>query len=317
LALLVAAGSGLGEWWFGVSGPAAASGDKTVFELDRGKSLNEIAKELQAKHLVRNGPFFALWVRLKGQGGNLKAGEYALPSHASMAEIMHILAAGKVILHRLTIPEGLTSAQVVRLVQADPVLSGAVSEIPPEGSLLPETYSFARGTSRDQILAQMKAGHDRLMAELWPKRAAGLPFKTEEQAVILASIVEKETGVADERPHVAAVFINRLKRGMLLQSDPTVIYGLTRGTPLGRGLKESELHRATPYNTYVKPGLPPTPIGNPGKASIEAVLHPADTKDLYFVADGSGGHVFARTLAQHRRNVRKWRRIERLADPPG
>jgi UPF0755 protein len=197
------------------------------------------------------------------------------------------------------------------------VLSGAVSEIPPEGSLLPETYSFARGTSRDQILAQMKAGHDRLMAELWPKRAAGLPFKTEEQAVILASIVEKETGVADERPHVAAVFINRLKRGMLLQSDPTVIYGLTRGTPLGRGLKESELHRATPYNTYVKPGLPPTPIGNPGKASIEAVLHPADTKDLYFVADGSGGHVFARTLAQHRRNVRKWRRIERLADPPG
>ena len=200
----------------------------------------------------------------------------------------------------------------MEIVKADPVLVGEVSAVPEEGALLPETYLFERGTSRDEILARMAAAHDAVMEELWPARAENLPIKTEEEAVILASIVEKETGVAEERPRVASVFINRLNRGMRLQSDPTIIYGITGGKgPLGRRIRRSEIDGATPYNTYQIDGLPPTPIANPGRAAIEAVLNPPETKDLYFVADGTGGHAFASSLKEHLKNVAAFRRIQR------
>jgi UPF0755 protein len=199
------------------------------------------------------------------------------------------------------------------LVRKDPTLTGEITEEPAEGSLLPETYIFNRGETRGSLIKRMQDDHTRVLDELWAQRAPNLPFSTKEEAVILASIVEKETGVASERPQVAAVFVNRLRKGIKLQSDPTIIYGLTKGVPLGRGIRKSELEKPTAYNTYFIQGLPPTPIANPGKASIAAVLNPAQTEDLFFVADGTGGHVFAATLAEHERNVQKWREIERKA----
>jgi len=224
---------------------------------------------------------------------------------------MELLRSGKSILYRITIPEGLTSAQVIRLVEADLVLVGEAKEVPLEGGLLPETYLFQRGMSRNDLIEQMLTAHDNVLSELWQGRSENLPFSTPEEAVILASIVEKETAVAEERVRVAAVFVNRLKRNMRLESDPTIIYGLTQGEPLGRGLRQSELKKVTPYNTYEVDGLPPTPIANAGRASLAAVLNPLDTKELFFVADGNGGHVFAETYRQHQRNVAAWRRIER------
>jgi UPF0755 protein len=190
-------------------------------------------------------------------------------------------------------------------------LLGELSLAPEEGELLPETYAYTRGETRDGMVRTMMKAQDDFVEEIWGKRATELPFNTREEAIILASIVEKETGVADERPRIAAVFVNRLKKGMRLESDPTVIYGLTKGEPLGRGIRLSELRKETPYNTYVINGLPPTPIANPGKAAIEAVLNPLDTEDIFFVADGTGGHAFAATLEEHNRNVAKWRRVER------
>ncbi len=227
-----------------------------------------------------------------------------------MQEIVAILIAGKSIQHKLTIAEGLTSQMAYNLIADDRVLTGDAGPVPPEGALLPETYLFTRGTTRAQLIARMEAAQKTLLARLWPTRAKDLPVTTPEQAIILASIVEKETALPAERRHIAAVFENRLHLGMKLQSDPTIIYGITRGYPLGRGIRESELNGATPYNTYVIAGLPPTPICNPGKDSIEAVLDPAQSKDLYFVADGTGGHVFAATMAEHRKNVAHWRKIE-------
>src|SRR5690606_18966200 len=182
---------------------------------------------------------------------------------------------------------------------------------PPEGSVLPETYQIERGDDRAAVLKRMMDAQEALLAQLWAKRHPGLPFDTPEEAVTLASIVEKETGVAAERPRVAAVFVNRLRRGMRLESDPTIIYGLTRGRPLGRGIRASELAAATPYNTYLIDGLPPTPIANPGRASLAAVLDPPKTDELFFVADGTGGHVFAKTYEEHLRNVAKWRALEK------
>jgi UPF0755 protein len=224
---------------------------------------------------------------------------------------MQILIDGKSIVYKLTLAEGLTSATIIELVRGHPVLVGDVADIPAEGSLLPETYVFDRGTTRKDLVGRMQDDHTRVLDELWVGRAKDLPFSTKDEAVILASIVEKETGVASERPRVAAVFVNRLRKGMKLQSDPTIIYGLTKGVPLGRGIRQSELEKPTPYNTYVILGLPPTPIANPGKASLAAVMNPAQTEDLYFVADGTGGHAFAATLDEHEANVRKWREIER------
>jgi len=279
--------------------------------IPRGASVQSIASGLEAQDVIASQYVFLAAIYGRGLTRDMKAGEYVIPARATMAEVMDKIVSGEVVQHRLTFPEGLTSAQIVKRLNEADVLSGYIREIPPEGSLLPETYSVTRGMSRDRVLRLMREAHDRVLAEVWENRDPALPLSSPEELVILASIVEKETGVAAERPRVASVFVNRLRRGMRLQSDPTIIYGLTGGEPLGRGLRRSEIDGATPYNTYVSRGLPPTPIANPGRASLEAVLNPAETDDLYFVADGTGGHVFAKTYAEHRRNVANWRRIER------
>jgi len=283
-----------------------------VFLLPHGTGLNATAARLHDAGLISSSLIFRLTMRITEQGNNLKAGEYAIPAGASMAQIASILESGKSILHKITLAEGLTSWEIMQIIAADPVLVGEEVEVPSEGSLLPETYLFTRGTSRAEIVAQMQAAHDEVAARLWDARAENLPIDTLEEAVILASIVEKETALAAERPRVAAVFVNRLRRGMRLQSDPTIIYGLTDGKgPLGHPIRRSELNRKTAYNTYQIDGLPPTAIANPGEASLAAVLNPPDTTELFFVADGTGGHAFAETHREHERNVAKWRRIER------
>jgi UPF0755 protein len=220
--------------------------------------------------------------------------------------------------YRVTLAEGVTSWQVVEALKRADFLDGSVAAVPAEGTLAPDSYDVEKGSTREALIGRMAAGQVAVMAELWPLRAEGLPYDTPEEAMIMASIVEKETGIPDERPHVASVFVNRLQQGMKLQTDPTVIYGITKGEGvLGRGLRQSELRRETPYNTYVIDGLPPTPIANPGRLSIEAALNPLKTDDLFFVADGSGGHAFAATLEEHNRNVEKWRAIEAEREAAG
>jgi UPF0755 protein len=280
--------------------------------LKPGLGLNAITENLVEAGIVDAPMIFRTGARFSGAANSLKAGEYEVPGNASMADIVRMLRDGKSILHKITVPEGLTTQQIMALVEADPILIGDLPLMPPEGALLPETYNFAKGTTRIELVSRMQRAQTSLMNKLWPQRADGLPFKTPEQALILASIVEKETGLTSERPKVAAVFVNRLKRPMRLQSDPTIVYGITRGAgPLGRPIRRSEIDAPTPYNTYQIDGLPPTPICNPGRASIEAVLNPPTTNDLYFVADGTGGHAFAPSLAGHMRNVEQWRRIDR------
>ncbi len=311
LGVLLAAGGAFlyGKHLFETEGP---HDEAAVVMLEPGMGVRAIASRLEREGVISNANVFLAGVRLNRAERALKAGEYEIPPHASMAAIMGILREGRSILHRITIPEGLTSLQAMQLVEAHPVLVGEMPETPPEGSLLPETYSFTRGMTRAEIVADMQAAATRVMDELWDGRADDLPFKTREEAIILASIVEKETGVASERPRVAAVFVNRLKVPMRLQSDPTIIYGLVGGQgALGRPIRRSELDRVTPYNTYHIDGLPPTPICNPGRASIEAVLNPPETDEYYFVADGTGGHAFSRTLSEHQARVREWREIER------
>jgi UPF0755 protein len=273
--------------------------------------LNRIAETLEEQGVIGNSLIFRAGVMYYGKASALKAGDYSIPSGTPPVEIMNILISGKSIVYKLTLPEGYTTAMALDLIRKNPALEGQVSVSPAEGSLLPETYVFNRGMSRDALIRQMQEDHEAVLTQFWPTRAPNLPFTTKEEAVTLASIVEKETGIASERPRVAAVFVNRLRKGMKLQSDPTIIYGLTGGVPLGRGIRQSELEKATPFNTYVIPGLPPTPIANPGKEALKAVLNPAPTEDLYFVADGSGGHAFASTLAEHERNVQNWRLIEK------
>jgi UPF0755 protein len=294
---------------FRASGPSTA---ETTVVIERGASVRAIAQQLQDQGVIRNGQVFALAVRFLADGDSLKAGEYRFPAAISAEQAMRMMIEGTVIEYRVTVAEGLTSAQVLAVVAAAPDLAGeAPAEIPAEGSLLPETYAFTRGDTRADIVARMAEAMDKTMAELWPKRAKDLPIATPEEAIILASIVEKETGLAAERPRVAAVFVNRLRLGMPLQSDPTIIYFLTGGKgPLDRSLTYADLDKPDPYNTYLNPGLPPGPIANPGRAAIEAVLNPPDTKDLYFVADGTGGHAFAETLEQHNKNVANWRKIQ-------
>jgi UPF0755 protein len=246
----------------------------------------------------------------------LKAGEYLFPKQASVREVLETIVEGKVVQHQLTVPEGLTSEQIVaRLLESD-VLTGNIKDIPREGSLLPDGYHFNRGFTREQLLKRMQQAQDRLMQEVWPRRNPDLPVKTPEQLIILASIIEKETGKPEERTRIAAVFANRLKQRIKLQSDPTIIYGLVFGKgSLGRPLSRADVAQPTPYNTYVIDGLPPGPISNPGRASIEAAANPARTKELFFVADGTGGHVFAETYDQHLKNVARLRVIEHGGDP--
>ncbi len=312
--LLVVGGAATGAFYYAKDqfereGPAETD---SVFLLERGTGLNKAATQLEEQRLITDALIFRMALQVVDGASTLKAGEFLIPANASMAEIAKILREGKSILHKLTLAEGLTSWEAMQIIAGDPVLIGEVPDIPAEGALLPETYLFTRGTSRADIVAQMAAAHIEVVERLWDERAENLPITSIEEAVVLASIVEKETGVAAERPRVAAVFINRLRRGMRLQSDPTIIYGITNGQgPLGRPIRRSEIDRKTAYNTYQIDGLPPAPIANPGEASIAAVLNPPTTNEFYFVADGTGGHVFSKTLAEHNRNVAKWRRIER------
>jgi len=309
IVLAVAAIAG-GAWWennyFVQEGPAPA---QTVVVITPGSGLNRIAATLAQAGVIENGLLFRAGVMRRGRTAQLKAGEYAFPPHASEAQVVDMLVAHKTLEHRLTIPEGLTSDAAVALVKADPTLTGDAPVVP-EGSLLPETYLFERGTTRAELLARMHKAQEALLAQVWPKRKEGLPFASQEDALKLASIVEKETAIPSERPRIAAVFINRLQNGMKLESDPTIIYGLTKGAPLGHPLRQSELAMPNPYSTYQIAGLPPTPISNPGRDAIEAVLNPPDSQELYFGANGTGGHVFAKTIAEHQKNVAQWRKIE-------
>jgi UPF0755 protein len=312
LVVLAVIAAGVVEWGnaaWDVAGPPAPSGNETVVLIAPHSRTHDIARMLEDKGVLKFGLLFEADLRLRGLAGKVKAGEYAIPSGASMGQVAAILVSGKGVQHRLTAAEGLTSEMIWKLVQADTVLVGDAGPVPAEGTLLPETYLFTRGETRAHILEKMAAAQDKLLAEKWPARAQGLPVTTRAQAIILASLVEKETSLPEERRHIAGVFVNRLKAGIKLQTDPTIIYDITRGYPLGRGIRQSELQAASPHNTYVITGLPPTPICNPGKDSIDAVLNPADTRDLYFVASGQGGHVFASSMAEHLRNVAAYRAI--------
>jgi UPF0755 protein len=306
-----------------VAGPRARAGAATTVIFQKGAHTSEIAAGLERAGVIRSGAIFMAAAEVTGAAKALKAGEYAFPSRASLAAVIHRMRAGDVVHHRVTIPEGTTSRQAVDILMHTDVLAGDIP-VPPEGALLPETYDVVRGEARAAVLQRMMDADDRLLAQLWATRRKGLPYTNIEQAVILASIVEKETALDAERPKVAAIYLNRLAQGMKLEADPTVIYGLNGGGPLGHGIRLSELRGDTPYNTYLNPGLPPTPIDNPGRASLAAVMDPPVTDDLYFVADGTGGHAFSKTLAEHDQNVQRWRKIEQqraqaeaLAGAPG
>lgn len=295
--------------WF--ESPGSMEQTKTVL-IARGEGVSRIAERLKREGVIDNTMLFRGGVYFKKVGRDLKAGEYLFQANASVSDVIDTLVGGKAILHTVTVPEGRTSWDIVQILNAEPLLEGEIKEIPAEGELLPETYKFTRATSRQEMLNRMAAAHDKLLEEIWPRRASDLPIESKNELVTLASIVEKETGRANERSRVAGVFVNRLQRGMRLQSDPTIIYGITKGKEsLGRGLRRSEIDAVTPYNTYQIDGLPPTPIANPGRASLEAVANPSRTEDLYFVADGTGGHAFAKSLDEHNDNVANWRRIEK------
>lgn len=288
-----------------------AEREAVIFEVPKGSGLSLIATRLEREELIKNAFLFKLVTKMRGNESNFKAGEFLIQPGESMAKIYENLAEGKAILYPVTIAEGLASLQIMALLDTIPELVDDNPPVPAEGSLLPETYMIPRGMKQSELLAKMKAAQTRELDRLWENRAADLPIKTKAEAVILASVVEKETGIGSERDEVAGVFTNRLRRGMRLQSDPTIIYGVTKGLPLGRRILRSEINRITDWNTYQIPALPKTPICHPGKEALAAVLNPAQTKNIYFVADGTGGHVFAETLAGHERNVREWRKIQR------
>lgn len=288
-------------------GPGPAT--PTEISFAPGTSVAAMARQLEDKKIIRSALAFRIAARLSGKSNRFRAGTYQFPANAALMTVLKQIEEGHVIRSFVTIPEGRTSAQVVRVLRAVKELSGEI-DVPPEGSLLPETYDYQRGEARQAVLDRMLEAGRKALDEEWAARQPDLPLKTKEEALILASVVEKETGIASERPQVAAVFVNRLRKGMRLESDPTVIYGITNGEPLGRGLLRSELDKKTPWNTYAINGLPVTPIGNPGRASIHAVLNPAKTEDIFFVADGTGGHVFAATYDEHLANVAKWRKVE-------
>lgn len=293
--------------WSVVFGPGPAQSTEISFA--PGTSVAAMARQLEEKKIIRSALAFRAAARLGGKTHRFKAGTYEFPARASMMTVLRQIQDGKVIRSFVTIPEGRTSRQTVRILLAVSDLTGEI-DVPPEGSILPETYDYQRGETRQAVLDRMLEAGRKALDEEWAKRQPNLPVKTKEEALILASVVEKETGIASERPRVAAVFVNRLRKGMRLESDPTVIYGITNGEPLGRGLLRSELDKRTPWNTYIIDGLPVTPIGNPGRDAIRAVLNPARTDDIFFVADGSGGHVFATTYDEHLDNVARWRKVE-------
>jgi UPF0755 protein len=306
-AILIAGAFAWGYAEFTRPGPLTVS---RVSVIPAGSGLERIAETLLADEVIQHPEVFAIGVKLSGQGRALKAGEYRFPAGVSPRDVMTILKRGETVVRRLTFAEGLTVSRVMEKLTTSEGLSGAITNPPREGSLLPETYHFSHGDDRAGLLTRMADGMSRLLAELWPTRAPDLPYDTVEEAVILASVVERETAVGDERGIVAGVFVNRLRLGMRLQSDPTVAYGIAPAG-LDKPLTRADLKTPTPFNTYIIKGLPPTPICNPGAASIRAALNPTKTDFLYFVADGTGGHAFARTLSEHNRNVAKWRRHQR------
>jgi UPF0755 protein len=299
---------------FSEPGPLAQA---TSVLIQPGSDLDSISAQLERHNVISNPFIFSTAVRFFYKAEDkLRAGEYLFAANASMEQVLDDLLSGRSVLHSLTFPEGWTSQAIVDRLNADPVLTGEIKTVPPEGSLMPETYKFTRGATREQMIEQMQGAQKRAIEDIWARRAPGLPIETQEEFVTLASIVEKETGRADERPRVASVFINRLEKGMRLQSDPTVLYGLFggKGRPPDRPIYQSDLEKQTPYNTYQVGGLPPTPIANPGRAALEAVANPSRTSDLYFVADGTGGHVFSSNLEEHNRNVARWRQIRAAQD---
>jgi UPF0755 protein len=305
LALAIAGWSFLGGWYG--SGPLAKD---TAFLVPDGAGLAVVAAKLEKEGAIGSADRFRLRARFLGGGAPIKAGEFLLPKGASPAKILSILQGDEVIRRFITVPEGMPAIMVYERLMAQPQLTGQIA-VPAEGSILPDSYDFARGESRQAVLARMQAAMQRRLAELWAKRKPGLVVKTPQEALALASIVEKETGKPSERRLVAGLYSNRLKAGMLLQADPTIIYPITKGKPLGRRIRQSEIAAVNGYNTYAMVGLPQGPITNPGSASIAAVLDPAPTKALYMVADGTGGHAFADTLDQHNANVAKWFAIRR------
>lgn len=310
LFLLAFLGGAWVVWSYRGPGPEAKSGPVTDVVLPRGAGVGQIASALKAAGVIGSRDLFYLAAKLGGAGRSLKAGEYEFRSCQSMASVLSDIAEGKVVKRIVVAPEGWTSAMVADAVRAQPVLVGEI-EAPPEGSILPDGYQVQRGEERGDVIAKMMAARDTLLAQLWAARDTSIPLKTPEEAVTLASIVEKETGVPSERPRIAAVFENRLRAGIKLESDPTIIYGITRGRPLGRALTHAEVVAPTPYNTYAIVGLPPTPIANPGRASLAAVMNPPRSDELYFVANGTGGHSFATTYAQHMANVERWKEFRR------
>ncbi len=297
-----------GKQRFDAPGPLA---EDRVVNIPRGSGIRDIADVL-----VRDGVIDQPWVFVGGvlalkAREDLKAGEYQFKAHASLRDVVATIVEGRVVPHQLTVPEGLTSEQIVARLLDDDILTGNIKEIPREGTLLPDTYGFTRGVTREQMIQRMQQAQQRVLKEIWDRHSPDLPIKTPDQLVVLASLVEKETGKPEERTRVAAVFVNRLKQKMRLQSDPTIIYGLVGGKgTLGRPIMRSEIEQATPYNTYQVDGLPPGPIANPGRASLEAAANPARTRELYFVADGTGGHAFAETYEQHQKNVARLRSME-------
>src|SRR5438132_8372814 len=292
--------------------PGPLQEDKVV-NIPARAGMADIADVLQREGVIDNNrwAFIGAVLAMKARS-DLKPGEYSFQKSASLRDVIGTIVEGKVVQHSVTIPEGLTSEQIVARLSDNDIFAGSVREVPREGTLLPETYKFPRGTTREQVIQRMQQAQKRALAEIWERRSPDVPLRSPDQLVTLASIVEKETGKPDERSRVAAVFVNRLRQKIKLQSDPTIIYGLVGGKgTLGRPIKRSEITQPSPYNTYVVDGLPPGPISNPGRASLEAAANPARTRDLFFVADGSGGHAFTETYDQHQKNVAKLRAMEK------
>lgn len=313
--VLVVLGAGLvflyGKSVFESAGPLT---EPQTVVIKEGSSLSQISSKLLSNDVIDNGWIFSQGVKAHKAQSSMKAGEYIFQPQMSMYDVMETIRSGKGILHKVTLPEGLTVFQIFERLAKHEILEGPLPEtLPPEGSLMPDTYPFQRGTTRAEVIERMKVAQQTFLAEIWEKRVPDLPISTPEELVTLASIVEKETGKADERPRVASVFINRLNRGMKLQSDPTILYGIFggEGKPSDRPIYKSDIETPTPYNTYTIPALPPGPIANPGRAAMEAVTNPSRTDDIFFVANGTGGHVFAKTLDEHNQNVARWRQIEK------
>ncbi len=309
--LLVVAVAGIGAYGLWMVQSAKGPASEITVVIPKGAGVRGAAAVLRDAGVIDGTTLFLVASKITGADRKLRAGEYRVPASSTIRDVLDLLRSGKTVVRRFTVAEGLSVRQVDALIRAEPALDGDPGPLPPEGSLLPETYHFSLGDSRAGIVARMRAAMDRNLAALWEKRAPNLPLQTPEQALILASIVEKETGVPAERPRIAGVFVNRLRAGMPLQSDPTIVYGIRGGEKLGRPIRLSEIQGDTPYNTYRIPGLPPTPIANPGLESLKAVLNPMETDDLYFVADGTGGHAFAESYAEHQHNVQNWRALER------